>query len=134
LPDIQHNIMLHCTMCGKGTHVGAHVFYVNHFSRRVAALDTDWFGISRRYICHHCKAAHFEQKRATAAIAQRLGLTVNIDPVVEMTGDKMHYTYMAWNPKTLASLLYLGDKSDMCRGRAPFWAKKEDGCQASITK
>jgi hypothetical protein len=89
------------------------VFYVNHFSRRVAALDTDWFGISRRYICHHCKAAHFEQKRATAAISQRLGLTVNIDPVVEMAGDKMHYTYMAWNPKTLASLLYLGDKSDI---------------------
>jgi hypothetical protein len=26
-------------------------------------------------------------------------------------------------------LLYLGDKSDMCRGRVPFWAKKEDGCQ-----
>jgi hypothetical protein len=24
-------------------------------------------------------------------------------------------------------LLYLGDKSDMCRGRVPFWAKKEDG-------
>jgi hypothetical protein len=54
---------------------------------------------------------------------------VNIDPVVETTGDKMHYTYMAWNPKTLASLLYLGDKSDMCRGRAPFWEKKEDRCQ-----
>jgi hypothetical protein len=66
-------------MCGKGTRVGAHVFHVNHYSQRVATLDTDWFGISRRYICHHCKAAHFEQERATAAIAQRLGLTVNID-------------------------------------------------------
>jgi hypothetical protein len=47
---------------------------------------------------------HFEQKRATAAIAQRLGLTVNIDPMVETAGDKTHYTYMAWNPKKLALL------------------------------
>jgi hypothetical protein len=119
--------MLNYPMCGKGTRVGAHVFHVNHFSRRVAALDTAWFGISRRYICHHCKSAHFEQKRATAAIAQRLGLTVNIDPMVETAGYKIHYTDMAWNTKTLARLLYLGDKSDMCRRRAPFWAKKEDG-------
>jgi hypothetical protein len=106
LPDIQYNIMPNCPMCGKGTHVGAHAFRVNHFSRRVAALDIHWFGISRRYICHDCKAVHFEKKCATAAIAQRLGLTVNIEPVVETAGDKTHYTYMAWNPKTLALLPY----------------------------
>jgi hypothetical protein len=93
-------------MCGKCTHVGSHAFRVNHFSQRVSALDTQWFGISRRYICHDCKAVHVNQKRIMVDIGQRLGLTVNVDPVVERAGDNTHYTYMAWNPKTPILLPY----------------------------
>jgi hypothetical protein len=60
--------------------VGVHCWRGNHAGCRVVALDTHYFAISRRYICHGCEDAAAAVKTAAKAAAQAVpGLRVVAD-------------------------------------------------------
>jgi hypothetical protein len=70
LPDIQYKQMPPCGECRSASAVAPHCFRSNTSGRRVCALDTHYFVISRRYICSDCKrTASMRKASAKAALA-----------------------------------------------------------------
>ena len=53
-----------CPHCLSNQVVGPHGWRDNHFGRRITGLDTHYFVISRRYICHGCEGAAAALKMA----------------------------------------------------------------------
>lgn len=44
-----------CPRCDTNTNVSFHCWRDNHFGRKIVSLDTNYFIMSRRYICKTCK-------------------------------------------------------------------------------
>jgi hypothetical protein len=68
--------------------VGVHCWRGNHAGRRVVALDTHYFAISRRYICHGCEDAAAAVETVAKAAAQAVpGLRVVADEDVAAAAE-----------------------------------------------
>ena len=79
--------------------VGAHGWRENRFGRRVIGLDTCYFILSRRYICHTCQKQAELQRNVVEAAAAHAGLRVVSDqPTV------VPHTFMGWDPKSVERL------------------------------
>jgi hypothetical protein len=60
---------------------------------------------------HGCKEGQFLQKIVAAAFAESVRMDLDVDPQSECAQDVIQYTFMAWNPRTVALLSYSsGDK------------------------
>ena len=82
LPDVRWGqaAMPICPGCKSARRVGAHCWRDNHFGRRVVDLDTHYFTVSRRYVCHACRENATTLKARASAAAQSLGLRVVAAP------------------------------------------------------
>lgn len=112
LPDIRWNTMPPCVECRSNTRVGAHGFRANHDGRRICSLDTHYFIISRRYICHKCEDDAKESRVRATEIAQSCGLVVSENEECmdcddnELTLQPPQYTFMGWDARSLPLLSY----------------------------
>ncbi|KAJ1624118.1 hypothetical protein T492DRAFT_882405, partial [Pavlovales sp. CCMP2436] len=131
LPDIQFKQMPPCGECRSASAVAPHCFRSNTSGRRVCALDTDYFVISRRYICSDCKRAADVRKAsaqvalaAAQAVAMASGLRAEEEAAEnaavgggggrarrscagdEETDDSKPYTFMGYNHRSLMMLPY----------------------------
>jgi len=81
LPDVRwgREAMPFCFGCRSNARVSSHCWRGNHHGRRVVALDTHYFAISRRYKCHACADAAAAVKEAAMASAQAAGFDVVAD-------------------------------------------------------
>ncbi len=79
--------------------VGSHGWRENRFGRRVIGLDTCYFILSRRYLCHACQKQAEVQRNVVEAAAAHAGLRVVSDqPTV------VPHTFMRWDPKSVERL------------------------------
>ena len=63
--------MPRCPNCRSNKRVGSHGFQSNHYGRMVVDMHENYFIMTRRYICHSCKAAcQASIKSATTAQAR----------------------------------------------------------------
>ncbi|KAJ1626294.1 hypothetical protein T492DRAFT_843268 [Pavlovales sp. CCMP2436] len=86
LPDVQFGHMPPCGECCSADGVTPHCFRSNTSGRRVCALRTHYFVISRRYICGHCKRRAASRKasaQATLAAAQAVATAFGLRPEEE---------------------------------------------------
>jgi len=62
LPDVRwgEHCMPCCPNCKTNHHVGVHGFRDNHFGRMIVGLHENYYAISRRYKCRHCKQQKVE--------------------------------------------------------------------------
>ena len=98
LPDVRwgHEAMPPCVECETAEEVGPHCFRENHFGRRICALKSHYFTISRRYICGCCERKAEAAKQA----AEDAGLRV------KEREDTSQYTFMGWDARSRARLPY----------------------------
>ena len=87
-----------CPSCGKNDKVGVHGYRTNHFGRRIVSLNSHYFIMSRRYICHGCKEERGKAEAAIAATAEREGINIEVIPRTKP------YTFMGYNPKSVSLL------------------------------
>lgn len=78
LPDIQHKCRLYCPSCNSDKRIGVHGLRGDTYGRRVCDLNTHYFILSRRYICHACEENAKEQKRKAAAVLSSGGNKVSV--------------------------------------------------------
>jgi hypothetical protein len=45
-----------CPSCLQQNKIGAHGWQKNHYARRVATMNSNYWFMSRRYMCHHCNS------------------------------------------------------------------------------
>ena len=92
LPDLRwgHESMPPCVNCQHSNNVQVHGWRDNHCGRRVYAIDTHYFIISRRYKCSKCEGVAKEEKRQEEQakqkakdVAARVGLVVQDDAAME---------------------------------------------------
>ena len=55
LPDIQFNEKPPCPCCKSSLSIGVHGYEKKTFARRIIGMNSNYFILSRRYICHDCK-------------------------------------------------------------------------------
>ena len=79
--------------------IGVHGLRENHFGRRVIALDTNYFILSRRYICHGCQHKAQLQRQLVENAATEAGLRV-----VPVHDTVVAHTFMGWDPKSVERL------------------------------
>ena len=82
-PELEHGqeCMPSCVSCRSNCKVGVHACSKKAPARRVVALTTNYFVMSRQYICHVCSKLNKERK------AQAVG-----NPY-----EKVQYTFMGYN-------------------------------------
>ena len=76
-----------CPSCSSNTRVSVHGYRKQTPARNVVCLNTNYFIMSRRYICHTCKANYMQAKNDAAG-----------EPI-----EKIQYTFMGYNSKVLRS-------------------------------
>jgi len=108
LPDIRWNdpgdtFMPPCPHCKCNTRVGAHCFRDNHHARLVVNLNTTYYIMSRRYICHECKQVNKESKANLKAIAEQQGINMTIP---EEDQNERSYTFMGYDKRVLPLFKY----------------------------
>ena len=75
LPDLQFDCLPPCPCCGYSNRVGVHGYEGKTLARKIIGIKSNYFVLSRRYICHQCKTI----------------------------GDRQ-YTYHAYHPKSVEKL------------------------------
>ena len=85
------------------TRVGAHCFRDNHHARLVVNLNTTYYIMSRRYICHECKQVNKESKANLKAIAEQQGINMTIP---EEDQNERSYTFMGYDKRVLPLFKY----------------------------
>jgi hypothetical protein len=103
LPDIRWGIaaMPPCPTCASNAQVGFHCWRDNHFGRRIVSLDTHYFVLSRRYLCHCCQGISRSLKKTAEDMAKASGLVIEAVPEDKVTTA---YTFMAWDALSLPHL------------------------------
>jgi hypothetical protein len=76
-----------CPSCSSNTRVSVHGHRKKTPARNVVCLDTNYYIVSRRYICHTCKASHAQAKNDAS------GESI----------EKIQYTFMGCNSEVLRS-------------------------------
>jgi hypothetical protein len=76
--------------------VGVHGLRTNHFGRRIISLNTNYFVMSRCYICNQCK----EDCKKLKQQIQRAAVENNVEVQIGLRKPSQ-YTFMAWNKKSL---------------------------------
>lgn len=99
LPDIRwgEEAMPVCINCDSAKAVSPHAFQTGkhgHCGRRICALSTHYFSISRRYICGTCELKANAVKAAAARAAAEAGLRVD---EVETEDTQPQYTFMGYD-------------------------------------
>ena len=106
LPDVRWGLeaMPPCPICKTSERVGFHCWRNNHPGRRICAMDTHYFAISRRYKCHTCAGQAAAMKAAAvaaAAVAAPSLAVVEADGEVDDAAlddeEALYYTFMAWH-------------------------------------
>lgn len=65
-----------CVHCDSAAQVGVHGYRDDHFGRRICGLESHYFIISRRYICHCCENKAKATKQAAEAAGMRMAEAV----------------------------------------------------------
>ena len=104
LPDVRWGLeaMPTCVECDSAAEVGPHGFQTIHFGRRITALDTHYFSMSRRYKCSCCMRKAKEAKQAAEDAAAAAGLCVEAC----QESDDSQYTFMGYDPRARVRLPY----------------------------
>ena len=86
-PEMQYGqeCMPSCVSCGRNCKVGVHAYSKKTPARRVVVLTTNYFVMSRQYICHVCSKLNKERKTQAAG-----------NPY-----EKVQYTFMGYNSEVL---------------------------------
>ena len=89
-PELQYGqeCMPSCVSCFSNCKVGVHAYSKKTPARRVVALTTNYFVMSRQYICHTCSKLNKERK--TQAVGGPY--------------EKVQYTFMGYNSDVLTRL------------------------------
>lgn len=91
-----------CPRCDSNKDVSFHCWRDNHFGRKIISLDTNYFIMSRRYICKKCKDDYV---KLTDELKQRAeDAQVDINLKEEKEKIEFNYTFMAWNERCLQRL------------------------------
>jgi hypothetical protein len=77
--EFGQNCMPTCVSCNSNAQVAVHGYFNKSPARRVVSLQTHYYVMSRRYICHTCKSLNQDRK-------------------------KIQYTFMGYNSKVLENL------------------------------
>ena len=96
LPDEQWGpeAMPPCVECKSAKEVGVHEYRSNHCGRRITSLDSHYFVMSRRYICHACKRT----VKAAKDAAKEAGLCVEEEE--EGASAPPQYTCMGYDARS----------------------------------
>ena len=70
----------------------------NHFGRRIIGLDTNYYVISRRYICGECESNSKQAKKAAMPAPESAGLIVLGD--VDDAADVEQHTFTGWDERS----------------------------------
>lgn len=106
LPDVRWGLeaMPPCPICRTSERVGFHCWRNNHPGRRICAMDTHYFAISRRYKCRTCagQAAAMKAAAVAAAAVAAPGVAVveadgEVDDAALDDDEAPYYTFMAWH-------------------------------------
>ena len=79
-----------CPSCSRNTRVSFHGYRKQTLAQNVVCLTTNYFIMSRRYICHTCKANYMQAKNDAAG-----------KPI-----KKIQYTFMEYNSEVLRSFSF----------------------------
>ena len=98
LPEVRwgEEGMPSCPHCRSNSNVAPHCWRENHAGRRICNLDEHYFAISRRYICHTCKATAARAKQAAALAVEAYGMNVLEETATDVENSPS-YTSMAWD-------------------------------------
>ena len=102
LPDLRWGAMPPCPCCSSAKSVRFHCWRDNHFGRRIIGLDTNYYVISRRYICGECESNSKQAKKAAMVAAESAGLIVLGD--VDDAADVGQHTFTGWDERSRSLL------------------------------
>ena len=115
LPEVRWGMaaMPCCRSCKSNSRVGAHCWRDNHFGRRIIAMDTCYFAISRRYICYGCQELALAAKEAAKAAADASGLQLVVEGAAaaeeggggDAESSVAAYTQMGWGAPSFSVFL-----------------------------
>ena len=107
LPDVRWGAqaMPYCPNCRSNTKVGVHGWRDNHVGRRITTMTSNYFILSRRYICHECERNASSAKVAAMLMAEEHGLQV-MKGVEDATSvlPNPSYTFMGWDQASISLL------------------------------
>ena len=104
LPDVRwgQEAMPPCVECESAEEVGPLGFRDNHFARRICALKTHYFTMSRRYVCRCCER---KAKQAAAEAKQAAeDARLSVEECEDECEDNSQYTFMGWDGRSRARL------------------------------
>jgi hypothetical protein len=119
LPDVRWGLeaMPACPNCATNSCVTPHAFRSDHSARKICGLNTNYFMISRRYICSTCKEEAATAKRVAFRLAREVGLNVtmtdsdeeeeaNVGDTASPAASKPppEYTFMGWDKSSVPHL------------------------------
>ena len=90
-----------CPNCRTNAKVGVHGWRDNHFGRRITTMTSNYFILSRRYICHECEKNISSAKELAVLIAEEQGLQVMKEDATTVLPS---YTFMGWDKISLSLL------------------------------
>ena len=103
LPDVRWAAVEAMPCCSNGK-MGFHGWRDSHHGRRITDMNTNYFALSRRYVCHGCKASAMLVKKEAMLILEDHGMQV-----IEEDDDHNifpSYTFMGWYKASLSYLPY----------------------------
>ena len=92
-----------CPNCCSNGEVGFHGWRDSHHGRRITNMNTNYFVLSRRYVCHDCQASAMLVKKAAMLIFEDHGMQVIEDDDHNIFPS---YTFMGWDKASLSYLPY----------------------------
>ena len=104
LPDVRwgDEVMPCCPSCKCNTDVFSHGFHDSNFGRKVIGLKSNYFIISKRYICKRCKKKNGDLSTTIKTLkAQHADCSTEIQ-----MKKKLQYTHMGWNNTSVAFMPY----------------------------
>ena len=107
LPDVRWGVQAIpcCPNCRSNAKVGVHGWRDNHFGRRITTMTSNYFILSRRYICHECERDACSAKVAAMLMAEEQGLQV-MKEAEDATSvlSNPSYTFMGWDQTSMSLL------------------------------
>ena len=94
LPEVQggQTCMPCCVSCKRHEHVAVHDYTMHHPARYIVSLNSHYYMMTRRYICHACKRRNKELEEEAATNGTHC--------------EKVQFTFMGWNSQCLKLMPY----------------------------
>ena len=100
LPDVRwgEEAMPCCPSCKCNSDVFSHGFHDSNFGRRVIGLKSNYFMVSKRYVCKSCKK---KNENLAKTIKELKAQDTDCSTEIKMKKE-LRYTFMGWNNTSVA--------------------------------